>query len=107
CERQDVSRPVGIFCDPVAQLLQARGALGCDPGARELLERLVSTNTHLGTAREEASAAAPLPAIVRSLSDLVSSVAVECPVLILVDDAQWLDKSSLSAILGVFAGRSP
>src|SRR5437868_11652380 len=103
CQPHDVFRPLGIFCDLVEQLVQAPGALGCDPGARQLLERLVSTNTHLGTAREEASVEAPLTAIVRSLSDLVSSVAIECPVLILVDDAQWLDSSSLSAIVVVFA----
>src|SRR5437868_3563533 len=106
CQPHDVFRPLGILCDLIVSLLQAPGALGCDPGARELLERMVSTNTHVGAVREEITAEAPLTAIVRSLSDLVTSVAVESPVLILVDDAQWLDQGSLSVIIGVFAGRS-
>ena len=106
CQPHDVYRPLGIACDLIMQLLQAPGALGCDPGARELLERLVSGNTHVGSKREEVNAEAPLPAIVRSLSDLVSAIALECPILVLIDDAQWLDQNSLRAVLGVFSGRS-
>src|SRR5436190_23770572 len=50
---------------PALQRLEQRGWIGCDPGARELLERMVSTNTHVGAVREEITAEAPLTAIVR------------------------------------------
>jgi DNA-binding SARP family transcriptional activator len=106
CQSHDVFRPLGILTDLASELLQAPGSLGCDPGARELLARLVSANDHVGVQREHEAEEAPLSAIVRSLSDLVSAVATERPVLVFIDDAQWLDRSSLTALLGAFGGRS-
>jgi DNA-binding SARP family transcriptional activator/tetratricopeptide (TPR) repeat protein len=106
CQPHDVFRPLGILCDLVAQLLQAPGALGCDPEARALLDRLVSASTHVDSRREAANAEAPLSAIVRSMSDLATAIASECAIQILIDDAQWVDRNSLRALLGAFAGRS-
>ena len=107
CQSHDVYRPLGIACDMIAQLLQAPGALGCDPDARALLERLVSAKTVSPSAPAEPVAAeAPLSAIVRSLADLVGAVASECPVVAAVDDAQWLDEGSLRTLLGVFGDRT-
>ena len=107
CQSHDVYRPLGIACDLIAQLLQAPGALGCDPDARALLERLVSAKTVSSPSpAEPAAAEAPLSAIVRSLADLVGAVASECPVVAAVDDAQWLDEGSLRTLLGVFGDRT-
>src|SRR6185369_2653879 len=79
CQSHDVYRPLGTACDMIAQRLQAPGALGCDPDARALLERLVSTKTvSTASPAEPAPAEAPLSAIVRSLADLVGAVASEC-----------------------------
>lgn len=105
CQSHDVFRPLGIACDLIAQLLQAPGALGCDPDARALLERLVSAKTVTSPPEEPADVEAPLSAIVRSLADLVGAVASECPVVAVVDDAQWLDEGSLRTLLGVFGDR--
>jgi DNA-binding SARP family transcriptional activator len=108
CQSHDVYRPLGTACDMIAQLLQAPGALGCDPDARALLERLVSTKTvSAASPTEPAMAEAPLSAIVRSLADLVGAVASECPVIAVVDDAQWLDEGSLRTLFGVFGDRAP
>ena len=107
CQSHDVYRPLGIACDMIAQLLQAPGALGCDPEARALLERLVSAKIVSSSApAEPAATEAPLSAIVRSLADLVGAVASECPVVAVVDDAQWLDEGSLRTLLGVFGDRA-
>ena len=103
CQVHDVFRPLGVLCDLVGELLQAPGALGCDPSARELLERLANIRSDVGVAREHVVEEL-LSAIVRCLSDLVSAVAAESPILVLVDDIQWLDQASLRAILGVFSG---
>jgi tetratricopeptide (TPR) repeat protein len=78
--------------------------LGCDPGARELLEQLVSGNTDIGSTREAVNSGVPLSAIVRSLSDLITAIATESSLLILIDDAQWIDRDSLRTIVGAFAG---
>ncbi|HKN67385.1 MAG TPA: AAA family ATPase [Gemmatimonadaceae bacterium] len=108
CQTHDVYRPLGTACDMTAQLLQAPGALGCDPDARALLERLVSTKTvSTVSPTGPAAAEAPLSAIVRSLADLVGAVASECPVVVVVDDAQWLDEGSLRTLFGVFGDRAP
>lgn len=104
CQAHDAFRPLGIVCDLIAALLQAPGSLGCDPEARALLERLVSVNKEIGARREIVSDETPIAAIVRSISDLVSAVAAEYPVLVLVDDVQWLDERSLAIIRGCFAG---
>lgn len=104
-QSHDVYRPLGIACDLIAHLLQAPGALGCDPEARALLERLVSAKTVPSATAEAAAAEAPLSAIIRSLADLVGAVASECPVVAFVDDAQWLDEGSLRTLLGVFGDR--
>ncbi|MFL5613531.1 MAG: ATP-binding protein [Gemmatimonadaceae bacterium] len=103
-QAHDAFRPLGIACDLIALLLQAPGSLGCDPSARALLERLVSVNKEIGAQRDIDSDETPIAAIVRSLSDLVSAVSTEYPVLVVVDDAQWLDERSLSTILGCFTG---
>ena len=104
CQPHDVFRPLGILCDLVAQLLDAPGALGCDPDARQLLERLVRGHSQIGSRREDAGSETSLPSIVRSLSELVSAIAAECSILILIDDAQWLDQGSMRAILRAFTG---
>ena len=104
CQPHDIHRPLGILSDLVIALLQLPGALGCDPDARALLERLVSLNSHIGSARESTHATVPLSAIVRSLSDLISAIAAEGPLLILIDDAQWMDQDSVRAMLGALAG---
>jgi tetratricopeptide (TPR) repeat protein len=106
CQPHDVFRPLGVLCDLVTQLLQAPGALGCDPQARDLLGRLASVSAEVENVSDERSIETPLSAIVRSLADLVGSITIECPITVLIDDAQWLDRSSLRVILGAFAGRT-
>ncbi|HKW11335.1 MAG TPA: AAA family ATPase, partial [Gemmatimonadaceae bacterium] len=106
CQAHDVFRPLGVLCDLVSQLLQAPGALGCDPQARDLLGRLASVSENVATVRDERSIETPLSAIVRSLTDLVGSITIECPITLLIDDAQWLDRSSLRVILGVLASQA-
>lgn len=106
CQPHDVFRPLGILGDLVTQLLDAPGSLGCDPGARALLQRLVNVNRQVDGSREVAVSQVSTAALVRSLSDLISAVAIESPLLIFVDDAQWIDENSRTAITGAFAGRT-
>ena len=107
CQPHDVLRPLGILGDLVMQLLEAPGSLGCDPGGRALLQRLVNVNQELDGSREAMVAQVSIAALVRSLSDLISAVAIESPLLIFIDDAQWMDENSRTAITSAFAGNTP
>ena len=107
CQPHDVFRPLGILCDLVVELLIAPGSLGCDPGARLLLQRLVTVNKQIDGAREAMVSQVSIAAVVRSLSDLISAIALESPLQIFIDDAQWIDENSHTAIIGAFAGRTP
>jgi DNA-binding SARP family transcriptional activator/tetratricopeptide (TPR) repeat protein len=106
CQSHDIYRPLGIACDLVAQLLEAPGALGCDPDATKLLSRLVTANTATASNREAVASEASLSMIIGSIQDLVSAVASECPVVAIVDDAQWLDEGSLKVLISVFGDRA-
>jgi tetratricopeptide (TPR) repeat protein/DNA-binding SARP family transcriptional activator len=104
CDSHDVYRPLGALCDLVVLLLQAPGALGCDPGARDLLQRLVSTGSNVELLRGASSHVSTLAAIILAVSELITAIACESPISILVDDSQWIDNDSLRAIVGAFSG---
>jgi DNA-binding SARP family transcriptional activator len=106
CQPHDIYRPLGVLCDLVMQLLAAPGALGCDPGARALLQRLVQANKQVDETREAAVTQVSIAAVVRSLNDLLSAVAVETSLLVFIDDVQWIDETSRTAIIGAFATRA-
>lgn len=105
CQPHDVFRPLGILSDLVAQLLEAPGALGCDPAGRELLARL-ATGHNTASAAEHQSIEAPLDTIVGAFDDLLSAIAAEATLLIVVDDAHWVDPLSKRLLLMVFAAKS-
>ncbi|HEY2378430.1 MAG TPA: AAA family ATPase [Gemmatimonadaceae bacterium] len=102
CQPHDLFRPLGILCDLVSELLQSPGALGCDTAAREVLERLANTRSDFGASLEDMAVEVPVSTIVRCVIDLVGAVTSECPVVVLIDDVQWLDAASVRALLGVF-----
>jgi len=106
CQSHDVFRPLGILSDLVIALLQAPGALGCDPAARRLLQQLVSTESKRDAGREALAAEIPIAAVVRSLDDLVNAVTNEISIVILLDDAQWIDKTSLDVLTSTFGARA-
>ena len=105
CQPHDVFRPLGILSDLVGQLLQAPGALGCDPEGRELLTRLVTSSAGPQHQTEQHRGESSLAAIISSLDDLLGAVSSEHALVILIDDAQWLDRESLKALLGVISSK--
>ena len=94
-DRQD-NRPLATITELTQRLLSAPGALGCAPDALGLLRRLTSEPGSVGNypgtdgdARE---------AIATAFSDLVESVVLEEPLMLQVDDAQWIDLASLTTL---------
>ncbi|HVF38763.1 MAG TPA: AAA family ATPase, partial [Gemmatimonadaceae bacterium] len=104
CPDRPEQRPLATLGELTQRLLRTPGALGCDPDALALLQRLSSEPGSLGNypgtegdARE---------AIATAFSDLLEAVSVEQPVLVQVDDAQWIDPASLTALQHVITQAS-
>ena len=96
CPDRQGKRPFATAAEIVQQLLRAPGALGCDPDALALLKRLTSEpgllGNYPGTERDAREA------IASALADLVAAVAGEQALLVAIDDVQWIDPASLSAL---------
>jgi len=79
-------------------LLEAPGLVAAEPAA---LASFTSRLTEWGARfSHEAGDAVPAP-LGRGLSELIRAVTVEQPVLLLIDDAQWMDPESFGALVGV------
>jgi DNA-binding SARP family transcriptional activator len=105
CQPHDAFRPLGILSDLIAQLLEAPGALGCDPEGRELLEKIATSLRRQSS--QQSLGETTLSLIVRSLNDLLAAISSESPLLVLIDDAQWLDSISLKVLLTAWSSKEP
>ena len=90
-------RPFAAFSDIVRSAMELPGALGCAPESLAWLRQM------LGIVPESSERRQPPPEVaswgIRSaVNDLIGSVAAEAPLLILIDDAQWIDAASLQLL---------
>ena len=97
---QNEHHPLGAFVDLVPQLLALPGALGCSPASMAALERLTR---HDPAGAEDSVASVQQSEVVaasitRAICDLTDAIASENPLLLWLDDAQWLDEMSLGII---------
>jgi DNA-binding SARP family transcriptional activator len=96
CRRSDVDRPLSVFVDLVPQLSELRGALGCSQETMSVLKGLTQFDGRgtFGSLSfdDSMSAHARMRA---AFLDLLDAVADERSVLVIVDDVQWLDASSV------------
>jgi len=86
----------GVFALARGGLLEARGIAGA-PAAS--LAAFAARDPEWGDRFAVARGVAPEPAA-RALSDILRAAAEEQPVVIALDDAQWLDRDSLLALEG-------
>jgi tetratricopeptide (TPR) repeat protein len=97
----DVRRPMGAFLDLTPRLLKLPGALGTSPEAMRYLQRLVTFDPQLDKPltpemRDPEYLAA---CITRALSELLDAVTAEGTLILVIEDAQWLDRVS-TMVLG-------
>lgn len=96
CRRSDVDRPLSVFVDLVPQLSELRGALGCSQETMSVLKGMTEfdgrANFSTLSVDDSISAHARMRA---ALFDLLDAVADERSVLVVIDDVQWLDASSV------------
>jgi DNA-binding SARP family transcriptional activator len=93
CKRSDVHQPLSAFVSLVPKLREMPGALGCSQQSLMWLKRLTQFNTS-GDANQTEEAATVFTNVRSALFDLFDAVADERPLLLIVDDAQWLDRAS-------------
>ena len=77
-------------------LLEARGLAAADPRSIAAF----SSRVPAWKERFPAGDSEPHPSVPRAFGDIVRAAADEQPLLLAVDDAQWLDATSLLALLG-------
>jgi len=96
CRRSDVDRPLSVFVDLVPQLSELRGALGCSQETMSVLKGLTEFDGRATFSAPSVDDSMSAHARMRAaLFDLLDAVADERSVLVVVDDVQWLDASSV------------
>jgi tetratricopeptide (TPR) repeat protein len=100
----DRGRPMGAFVELVPLLMKQPGALGCSPESMHWLDRLLGRAASLPN-EVQTSSDATKSAIARAINDLIAAVAGENPLAVVVDDAQWVDESSLRLLGDLVLGR--
>jgi DNA-binding SARP family transcriptional activator/tetratricopeptide (TPR) repeat protein len=96
CRRSDVDRPLSVFVDLVPQLSELRGALGCSQETMSVLKGLTEFDGRVTFSSLSVDDSMSAHARMRAaLFDLLDAVADERSMLLVVEDVQWLDASSV------------
>ncbi len=98
CAPHDVRRPLGVFVDLVPKLLEAPGGLGVAPEAMEVLRGVTRSSAFTANRGDKIEAEATFQAVLRALCDLVEAVASELPLVVMVDNSDWMDPASVDAV---------
>jgi DNA-binding SARP family transcriptional activator/tetratricopeptide (TPR) repeat protein len=102
CRRSDLDRPLSAFVDLVPHLRELPGALGCSQETLSVLRRLTEFNGRVADAPVIDDSTLAYAQMRRALFDLFDAVTDEQCLLVVLEDIQWLDKSStrlLSAMM--------
>jgi hypothetical protein len=107
CQPQDRHRPLSVFGELVERLQTLPGALGCAPSSLRVLRSLNNAPTlppeHTPTRAETERSSADIST---AIHDLFDAVAAEQALLLLVDDAHWLDDPSKELICSLVSTAS-
>jgi Predicted ATPase len=99
CDASSSEQPLGLFADILPELRGLRGSIGASPDLAQALDRLrpVVAPAELPTTFDT-SVEAVRAEVQRALIDLLEAVSEEKPLLLLVDDAHFLDPVSANVI---------
>ena len=100
----DRARPMSAFVDLVPSLLRMRGAIGIAPASMEALGRLIRSDSVL-TGSPPTDPELVSRAITCAIDDLVSAIAGEGHLTIVIEDAHWVDPLSLRALRAIVQTR--
>ncbi len=107
-QSHDGSRPMGAFVDLVPALLRARGALGCSPASMDALHSLTGGQAQSELPEQSAGAEEHeqrWAAVSRAVMDLCDAIATEGTLVLVIEDAHWLDTLSANTIGRIIGAR--
>jgi DNA-binding SARP family transcriptional activator len=100
----DTERPMSVFVDIVPRLLTLRGSLGCSPRSMRGLQRLIALKSSSTLDDEgEFDFQESRFAVVSAIQDLLGAVTTESALILLIEDAHWMDGPSSETIGQLFA----
>lgn len=102
CDPSDARRPLSTFMRLVPRLRMLPGAAGSSPELRPYLDRLTEYDGGNTQWPDASEATYGLTCIERAIEELIDAIADEQPLLLVVDNAQWIDDDS-SRLLEVIA----
>lgn len=91
---------LGVGMDLVRKLLTLPGAAGISAASDALLKTLVPSLARRATDLQKVKTPALAP-LLDAVADVVASVSLETPLLLVVDDIQWADRQSRLLIAGL------
>jgi DNA-binding SARP family transcriptional activator len=103
----NLHHPMAAFFELLPSLLQLPGALGCSPQAMNSLSKLkggASGTVQRNTPHEVEAAS---HTVITAIADLLDAVTAEAPLVILIEDAHWLDDLSLRTTLDLLVSVQP
>jgi DNA-binding SARP family transcriptional activator len=101
----DVHRPMSTFADLVPRLFELPGSLGCSPKSIVALQRLTTQEDELPVLDFQATGETVVAAIARAIADLIDSIVSESTLVLLIDDAHWIDERSWQTLTALAAER--
>jgi len=105
CEPPDLERPMSALMRLVPRLRRLPGAAGCSPDVIPYLDRLTEYDAGGGGLPDPSDVPYLSTCVERAVEELVDAVAEEQPLVLAVDDAQWLDAES-ARLFDVLARRA-
>ncbi len=102
CQPRDSNRPLGVFLDLVPHLLPMPGALGVSPTSMQYLNAITGAADRPADTRDEVLAFR----ITSAVTDLVTAVASEQPLVLVVEDCHWADESSIRLLFQIIPAQT-
>ncbi len=98
-QASDAQRPLGVFVDLFAALLQLPGALGCSPASLSQLRLLTEHDVRATNEPQRSQEAEAVQERLRhAAGELVESVASEGPLVLVIDNLHWCDDASIQLL---------
>jgi DNA-binding SARP family transcriptional activator len=112
CREGDANRALSALIEPLAELLDLRGAIGCSPESMTVLRRIVGIDEAASTpepAAVEVESAAGAPpsresralrgrSVQHAVIDLIGAVTEERPLLLVIENVHWIDEDSWAVL---------